>query len=337
MRNETSFSGRLRGCLTVLVLALVVGLVPLGAAFGDSPPDTTKLRRSGELSEEIRHQTYEDLTRDLHELLLQQDVMGRVRSELEDAFDGSPQMAMKVHLLDLTILQDLAAILPKVGSSIEELRLKTRTQIARDRMLGGRRQGEVAETQGRIDQIAGELLVGFHGEDDGVVADRKRGIEGSLYQLILKRDEAHADAERYTEGAAAGAKEIRALARLDERLDWLAVSWAIYAERLQAAVENESEALIAAKSSRHRQTIRESMALLETAQEAAKILVSSREQKPVHEGLPLDKTLDTVQMDLTPDQMQVVEEELRAVQARLAKGNAPEAVAVQETGVKPEK
>ena len=333
MRHEPSFSKCFRGRLGVAVLTVCLAVA--GSARGESAADTTQLRRSGELSEQLRRDTYEWLTRDLHELLLQQDVMARVRGDLEGAFDGTPQMAMKVHLLDLTILQDLGGILPQVGASIEELRLQTQTEIARNEVLRQKRQTAGDETQQRIDEMAGEFLTSHQDGGEAIAEDRKLGMEAVLYQLILKRDEARADAEGYLQSTAAGQKELRSLDRLDERLHWLAAWWAIYAERLQAAVENESESLIATKHKQHRQAIREAMALLRTAEEAGKIVVSTREQRPVHEGLPLDEAVDQVNVPLTPDQLQLVEEELRAAQERLAKVAGPHEVAAEETAVKP--
>ena len=134
-------------CAVICLLALVLSLSPMPNSFADEgvvvrPFDPEALKEARE-----------DLLELMQKAVVQKNVKQALAKELRGAFDGTPSMAIRIHLLELMAIGDEADLLPLIAKSIAELRwhIKLDQKLKAGRAKAGSVSAE--KTQAEIEKL----------------------------------------------------------------------------------------------------------------------------------------------------------------------------------------
>jgi len=282
-----------------------------------SAPDKTDVRPLEKLESESSgpNDVRGDLIDALGELIAQEDAKRQLLKELRAAFDGSARMALKIHLVELMVLEDQARMLPLVSRTGEKLRWDVARDLKHKERMAANRAEAVKSVDAEIEKLA-DLIVASEADDPGDTAS----LERELIQRKLQRREADAKGREYAALADARKRELADLGRLKK---WIAANRreaTIRNERLRDAVEHEHTALLAEQVDAGRQRLKDALTAFHARQKDDETSIDSSSDNPVRDGVPITNAVDAAvrSAPLSDDERKLIEEELVKARERKA-------------------
>lgn len=284
-----------------------------------NPPRETILRPGDELRQPLgTDKSRAEVVRKLEELVVQRDLKGQVIDELKKShFDGTPQSAIRIAAVDLSLSRDEAVAYGLVTKAVEDHKFQVW------RLLSGRRS-KLAECErsrdarGKdVESLADQIARGQDDNGATLTAAQIDDLRSLLYMKILHRKDLEERCRRLGTDCDFYRGEIASLNTLDERIEAMAKLAAVHVERQMDAVQSEQEALIAADVKAGQEDLRKMIDVVRACRPPEPPLPSTAENPVESRGAPIESAIAQLKRELPPEAQKLIDEELQKAQARV--------------------
>jgi len=252
----------------------------------------------------------------------QMDIKAKINDELKKNFKGTPEEALRIHLMEIVASEDQAAMGNAISQAAENYRHQcgrglntTLHELMTDQVTLQRKNQE-------IDAALMTLDTGKDATDRQLSDEEMVWVKKRLRTLLNHRSDVTAAIEVDKGNAAFYRDELLALVKLDRYLDGWASDLSAHVERVVDAAERERKSLSLKDVRADREQIRNFAAIFDArVRHEQKIPPPARERVEEHEP-GAKKIMEDLQKEppLTPEEEQLVEAELEKYrQSRQAK------------------
>jgi hypothetical protein len=338
--NRTSvanwFAARGRNALLGLLAAGAV-LPPASAVHAqagkNAPPPATRpgetiLRPGDELRQPLgTDKSRAEVVRRLEELIASLNLKAAVIDELrKNHFDGTPQSAIRIAAVDLSLSRDEAVAYGLVTSSLEGHRF----QVWR---LLGMKRSRLAECERNrdargkeVEVLADQIARATGNEGTPLTAAQLDDLRSLLYVKILHRRDLDKRCQRLGADCDFYKGEIAALGTLDQRIEAMTDRAAVHLLRQMDAVESEEETLIAQDVKASQEDLRKMIAVIGARRATEPQLSETDDNIAENRGTAIESAIGQLKRELPAEAEQLIQDELQKAQTRLKpteRGPAP--------------
>jgi enoyl-CoA hydratase/carnithine racemase len=289
-----------------------------------NPPRETILRPGDELRQPLgTDKSRAEVVRTLEELIVQRDLKGQIIEELKkNHFDGTPQSAIRIAAVDLSLSRDEAVAYGLVTKAVEDHKFQVW------RLLSGRRS-KLAECERNrdarakdVESLADQIARGQDDTGVALTAAQIDDLRNLLYMKILHRKDLDERCRRLGVDCDFYKGEIASLNTLDERVEGMAKLAAVHVERHMDAVQSEQEALIAADVKAGQEDLRKMIDIVRACRPPDSQLPTTVDNSVESRGAPIESAIAQLKRELPPEAQKLIDEEVQKAQARVTPAQA---------------
>lgn len=303
------------------MLIPAVGILAQGAEAAKPPASkpgeaTTMIRGGDELRQSDKSRV--EVVRKLEELVVQRDLKAQVIDELKkNHFDGTPQSAIRIAAVDLSLSRDEAVGYGLVTNALEHHRFQVW------RLLGVKRS-KLAECQRNrdarakdVETLAEQIARGKDDKGTPLTAAQIEDLRNLLFMKILHRKDLEERCQRLNADCDFYRNEVASINTLDERIEGMASRAAVHVERQMDAVQSEQETLIAQDVKASQEDLRKMLDAVRASRPADPHLPTTAGNIVESRGVAIDAAISQLKRELPPEAQKLIDEELQKAQARL--------------------